>query len=327
MHQRLPAGASGDLRTPVGVFLCWPQLIKEKEMVEQRRELGLGRRTPVSEPAFLQMIETQEQYPSQVSPADAAAAVLCVLTERLSVQEARKIFKFMPKSLLMMFAPCALHEERQAPFDRDEFFRRLCDHLQIDAEQADGTVLAVFAALQSQLPDREIQAIANQLPSDLEVLWSSATARAARLSPEMPAERAVEIEAVEFDPDHPVVKQVEHSGALPPNVDSVTAITAVMCILAQRLSKGEATDLQAVLPPPLDAAIQPCAWHRAERGIRFDRVAFLDRLAAHLEISPTEAERITAEVFAAVRQTIPASAMQKASEQLPQDLKGLWLGQ
>ena len=89
-----------------------------------------------------------------------------------------------------------------------------------------------------------------------------------------------------------VEAKIEQQGELPPGMRGTDAAAAVLCVLAQRLSRGEARDLR--------------------------------RVAAHLDVSAPKAEEITRAVFTAVRQTLPVKEQQDVAGQLPWDLEQLW---
>jgi uncharacterized protein (DUF2267 family) len=121
-----------------------------------------------------------------------------------------------------------------------------------------------------------------------------------------------------------VEADIERQGGLPPGVRGTDAAAAVLCVLAQRLSGGEARDLVVTLPEGLRPRVQACARHRGERGEAFDYDEFLRRVAAHLDVSGPQAEDIARTVFAAVRRTLPVKEQQDVASQLPWDLEQLW---
>jgi uncharacterized protein (DUF2267 family) len=121
-----------------------------------------------------------------------------------------------------------------------------------------------------------------------------------------------------------VEANIEQQAALPPGMRGTDAAAAVLCVLAQRLSGGEARDLVVTLPEGLRPRVQACARHRGERGEAFDYDEFLRRVAAHLGVSAPKAEEITRTVFAAVRRTLPVKEQQDVAGQLPWDQEQLW---
>jgi uncharacterized protein (DUF2267 family) len=118
--------------------------------------------------------------------------------------------------------------------------------------------------------------------------------------------------------------EVEQLGVLPPGLYGTDAASAVLCVLAQRLSGGEARDLVTALLEGLRARVNVCASHRGERGEVFDRDEFLRRVAAHLKVTVLQAEEIARAVFAAVRRRLPAKEVHDVASQLPRELEELW---
>jgi uncharacterized protein (DUF2267 family) len=135
----------------------------------------------------------------------------------------------------------------------------------------------------------------------------------------MTTERPQEVDTSE------VGAELEEQGVLPPGVRGTEASSGVLCVLAQRLSGGEARDLVASLPPGLRARVDVCARHRGERGEVFDRAEFLRRVATHLNVTEPQAEAITRAVFAVVRRRLPSKEVQDVASQLPRELRTLWM--
>ena len=68
-----------------------------------------------------------------------------------------------------------------------------------------------------------------------------------------------------------------------PSVRPEDAAEAVLCVLSQRLSGGEARDLSAELPEELRSAIRVCVPHdRGARAPKWDIGEFRERVAQHL---------------------------------------------
>jgi uncharacterized protein (DUF2267 family) len=129
---------------------------------------------PASAERFFADIERSRVLPPNVTPADAASAVLCVLSLRVSGGQAGDLRQAMPGPLRDLFQRCPRHrEEPPETFDRQEFLRRVADHLGIAPDQAEAVARAVFAALQEQVPSvrPQVDDIESQLPQDLKELW------------------------------------------------------------------------------------------------------------------------------------------------------------
>ena len=109
-----------------------------------------------------------------VGAAEAATAALCVLSLRVSADEARERMKFLPADVSRLVRPCARHRSAPADvFDRDEFLRRVGDHLVVSTQEAERITRAVLSAVRMCLPARDVREVAVQLPDDLRDFWPS----------------------------------------------------------------------------------------------------------------------------------------------------------
>ena len=120
----------------------------------------------------LDHVERSGALPAGVSAAEAAAATLCVLSLRVSADEARELMTVLPAEVSRLVRPCARH--RKAPtevFDRAEFFRRVGEHLVVSEQESERMTRAVFEAVRMWLPGRDVREVAIQLPEDLRDLW------------------------------------------------------------------------------------------------------------------------------------------------------------
>jgi osmotically-inducible protein OsmY/uncharacterized protein (DUF2267 family) len=141
--------------------------------VENHIAIGLES-PPGGSGVVLDQIERSGTLPVGVSAAEAAAATLCVLSLRVSPDEARELMQFLPADVSRLVRPCARH--RRAPvevFDRAEFLHRVGDHLIVSEQEAERMTRAVFEAVRMWLPGREVREVAVQLPADLRDLWHS----------------------------------------------------------------------------------------------------------------------------------------------------------
>jgi transketolase len=110
--------------------------------------------------------------PSGIDGTAAFMAVMCIFGQRLSGGEARHVLLALPGPLRSLVTACMLHRAEPADaFPRDEFLRRVSVHLNTDVQASERVVCAVFTAVKSCLPTREIQDVASQLPQDLRTLW------------------------------------------------------------------------------------------------------------------------------------------------------------
>lgn len=138
--------------------------------------IALGIEAPAGESGpVLDHIERSGALPVGVSAAEAAAATLCVLSLRVSADEARELMKFLPADVNRLVRPCARHRGASIEvFDRDEFLRRVGDHLVVSEQESERITQAVFDAVRMWLPARDVREVAIQFPDDLRDLWGSA---------------------------------------------------------------------------------------------------------------------------------------------------------
>jgi predicted transcriptional regulator/uncharacterized protein (DUF2267 family) len=129
---------------------------------------------PVDEKSerVFQRLEHSGVLPAGLRAPEAAGAVLCVLSLRLSGGEASDVTSSLPPTLQKIVQPCTAHRGEQPDiFGRAELAQTLADHLQITTEQAEAVALAVFSAVQAEMPTDEVAAVEAQLPKDLKGLW------------------------------------------------------------------------------------------------------------------------------------------------------------
>jgi uncharacterized protein (DUF2267 family) len=119
-----------------------------------------------------------------------------------------------------------------------------------------------------------------------------------------------------------LARDVEDEVHLPLHVTGAGALQTVLCVLSQRLSGGEAADLLEALPAP--ARPRRCERHRRERPEKFGREGFVERVAAHLQVSNEEAEAITRAVVAVLPRWLPRKEVARVASQLPAELRHLW---
>ncbi|MRG97559.1 DUF2267 domain-containing protein [Polyangium spumosum] len=128
---------------------------------------------------IVEHIEQVGGLPQKVRTPEAAAAVLCVLSRRLSKGQAQDLANNLPEALQALVQPCAAHRGLASDvFDRDEFLRLLADHLQIDVADAERVARAVLQGVHEVLPQGELEHIRGQLPSELWQLWGPRRAAA-----------------------------------------------------------------------------------------------------------------------------------------------------
>ncbi|MDB4933363.1 MAG: hypothetical protein JWP87_335 [Labilithrix sp.] len=119
---------------------------------------------------------------------------------------------------------------------------------------------------------------------------------------------------------------LERDAALPPGLSVDDATSAVMSLLASRLTPGQAHELLDALPPYVrtrfGVAIATLGY---EAAAKLDRAELVAHVADLLGVTPGRAEAITAAVLAAVCAELPAEIARRVALQLPRDLNALWL--
>lgn len=111
-----------------------------------------------------------------VSPDEAADAVLCAIAQRVSGAVAQQLIEDLPESLRHLATPCARHTDATAR-DKDDFYANVAEHLEGDARDSRRVISAVFSAVQAQITRRTADQISSQLPRDLTSTWNAARRR------------------------------------------------------------------------------------------------------------------------------------------------------
>jgi uncharacterized protein (DUF2267 family) len=125
--------------------------------------------------ALLEEIYDAVPLPIGITPTDALSSVLCGLGARLSGGESRDLLLALPEELRPLVERCLVRRtERAAVFGGDELVARVADDLATTPLLAKAIIGAVFVAVKHQLPAKEIDDVASQLPPDLRETWISA---------------------------------------------------------------------------------------------------------------------------------------------------------
>jgi uncharacterized protein (DUF2267 family) len=102
--------------------------------------------------------------------------------------------------------------------------------------------------------------------------------------------------------------------------DEAAVITeAVLETLAERISGGEARDLAAQLPGPLQRPLQDAA----EPAEPFELDEFVGRVADRADLEPEEALEATRAVLATVREAVTGGEFEDVLSQLPREFTDL----
>lgn len=287
----------------------------------QAQEQARGPAQDAGRERFLRDIEGALILPAHVDPAEAASAVTCTLTARLTGGEAQDMLQQLPLSLRPLLQRCERHvQDPAAAFDRDEFVRRVADHLGVSQGDAECIALAVFSALRARLPAPDVQDVDGQLPKSLKELWRAAV-------PGIAAPASGEPVPMTPPAGHFIFGDIERSGALPQTLSATQAFAAVMCTLMQRMEHDEGPkELAQRLPLSVRHLVDRCALHREQPGgeQRWNAAEFVQRVAEHLNTDLDSAEEITRAVFSAVQRLMSSGERGDVARELPEDLQGMW---
>jgi uncharacterized protein (DUF2267 family) len=141
-------------------------------------DLWLGEREPIFDAmtqaegspqlALLGEIYDAVPLPIGVTPTDALSAVLCAFTRRVSGGESLDLLLGLPEDVRPLVDRCFLHRGELAEvFGRDQLVARVADELATSPRLAEDIIDAAFTAVKHQLPEKEIDDVASQLPPDL----------------------------------------------------------------------------------------------------------------------------------------------------------------
>lgn len=99
---------------------------------------------------------------------------------------------------------------------------------------------------------------------------------------------------------------------------------AVLCALEQRITGGEARDLNGELPWAMRDLLRRCELHPRARPERFGREELVARVAEELGVDADEASRIARTVLSNVRTLLSDKEASDVMAQLPPDMAPLW---
>ena len=272
-------------------------------------------------------LERSGALPRHVRADQAAIAVLCTLASRLSRGEVAKLAAALPERIAMIVRYCPRPAtDAGERFDGEGFVQRVAQRLGIAPAPATRLVRAVFAAVHAQLPEREVQDAAAQLPKDLRALWLGDELFAPSV-PLPPQQHPVP--PVDEVPDlvgRGMLAEIEADGSIPEGLTALQVTAAVLGALARRVSGGEARAFVDALPPILKYQVAPLASHDEPPAARFDYAEMRDDVAARLAVWPHQADELIQLVFDVVRAHLRPTEVEDVASQLPRELKQRWLG-
>ena len=119
---------------------------------------------------------------------------------------------------------------------------------------------------------------------------------------------------------------IEDDAALPPFVHAGDAAVATTRALLDRLTPGQAHILLASLPTDVRHQLESASLGREGRPtLTGGRAELFDHVGNDLGVAPASAELIVSAVFRALQQLLPLDVTEHVAQQLPHDLRHLWL--
>ncbi|HEX5542216.1 MAG TPA: DUF2267 domain-containing protein [Micromonospora sp.] len=112
--------------------------------------------------------------------------------------------------------------------------------------------------------------------------------------------------------------KVEQRASIP-SQQAEECVRLTLEALADRLTAGEALDLAAQLPKPMQAALRS----RTESSQRFGAEEFIRRVAACTGADERRAKQIVRSVFGTLREAVSSGEFDDIMAQLPRDFRGL----
>jgi uncharacterized protein (DUF2267 family) len=267
-----------------------------------------------TERELLNIIERATQLPPEQAER-ALRATLKTLGERISGGEARDLAEGLPRSV----ASELFDGETAEPFDIGEFLKRVSRREGVDPEAAREHARAVFAALGFAVDAKEIRDMASQLPSDYAPLVAAA------LNPRVPPAP---------EPDAPrrtwtaekIIRRVAERADVDEN-QARRATDATLETLAERISGGQARDLEMWLPVELRSPIKRANRRRkSDHPHPFGADVFIAHVAEREGVPYEEAQQHARAVFATLREAISEKEFGDTLAQLPRDYRDEVIG-
>lgn len=143
----------------------------------EMRDLWVVPKTPVGPPVtphpILTRIEQSVELPQGVTGEGAFKSVMCHLTKRIPLGEARHLVAAMPSDLRQLVEPCLEGRgEHPEKIGKNTFLERIAKDLDFqDLVEAERVAMTVFKYLEEHIPASVFTHVAAQLPSELADLW------------------------------------------------------------------------------------------------------------------------------------------------------------
>lgn len=126
--------------------------------------------------SVLEQIERSESLPATLSATEAFAVVIGALMRRLPADQAEEfVERRLPTELRILLEEVAAEpDESTGDSDLSEYLEDASRELQLDSAQTDELVRVVIGSLRLLMSGEEVEAIAVELPPQLEALWREA---------------------------------------------------------------------------------------------------------------------------------------------------------
>jgi uncharacterized protein (DUF2267 family) len=261
---------------------------------------------PTTYDAFVGLV----QRSLKLSPEEAERAVqatLRTLAERISGGEARDLAVQLPPEAAALLADGSKAER----FDLEEFLRRVAEREGVDINEAESHARAVFAALGRTVTHDELRDMASELPKEFASLVASA-----QPPPREQPERPPLMPADEFFGRVAARAGLDRTAA-------ARATEAVLEVLGERISGGQADDLADQLPRELyqPLLVGKIRSHGAARPMSLKD--FVDAVAEREGVPPADAREHARTVLGTLREAVSDKEFADTVAQLPDEYRAL----
>ncbi len=118
----------------------------------------------------------------------AIESVLCVMEQRLMVDEARHLEAQLPRKVVALLERCPRHKDRPyQKLSRRQLLSMVAEDLGVSLEESERITCLVLATVREHITEGEMEDVLGQLPHELRTLWGPASMRAAQGTAAAPA--------------------------------------------------------------------------------------------------------------------------------------------
>jgi CBS domain-containing protein/uncharacterized protein (DUF2267 family) len=102
----------------------------------------------------------------------AIESVLCVMEQRLMVDEARHLEAQLPRKVVAMLERCPRHQDRPyQKLNRRQLLGMVAEDLGVSMEEAERITRLVLSTVREHISEGEMEDVLGQLPNELRTLW------------------------------------------------------------------------------------------------------------------------------------------------------------